>query len=58
VKQNLDGGEIIQVQLKTFDQFLKLADNPKFRNRDLIIEMLRARLSQTAKAKLKKLIFE
>jgi ADP-ribose pyrophosphatase YjhB (NUDIX family) len=55
--QDLDGGEIIEVQYKTFDQFLKLTDETKFHNKDLVIEMLRARLSAKKTSEFKKLIF-
>lgn len=53
----LDGGELIKMELKTFDQFLKMSDNPNFKNRETVIELLKARLSTKAKAKLKKQIF-
>lgn len=56
-EQNLDGGEIIEIQLKSFEQFLKYSDHPKFYNRDVIIEMLRARLSIKSKQALKGLLF-
>lgn len=56
-EQELDGGEIIEVQLKSFNQFLKMADEPTFNNWELIPELLRARLYPKKKAELKKLIF-
>lgn len=56
-KQDLDGGEIIEVKLVNFEQFLKFSDNPKFHNHDLLIEMLQARLHPKRKAEFKKLIF-
>ena len=55
--QDLDGGEIIKVQLKTFDQFLKFADPKIFHSRDIIIELLQAQLSSKKKAQLKKDIY-
>jgi ADP-ribose pyrophosphatase len=53
----LDGGEKIRLEYRTFDEFLKMSDLPDFHNRDLIIEMQRARLSNQAKLRLKKQIF-
>jgi 8-oxo-dGTP pyrophosphatase MutT (NUDIX family) len=55
--QSLDGGEEIQVELVSFEHFLKLSDESTFHNRDLIIEMLRARLHKDKKEAFKKLIF-
>ena len=57
-EQKLDGGEIIDVQLWEFEKFLKLSDDIEFRNRDLTIELLRARLSPKSKAAFKKLLFD
>lgn len=56
-KQSLDGGEKIKVELKTFEQFLNMVDKPDFHNRDIIIEVLKARLSARARASFKKVIF-
>ncbi len=57
-EQSLDGGgEIIKVKMVSFEQFLKLSENPSFRNRDIIIEMLKARLSKKRTIALKKEIF-
>ncbi len=53
----VEGGEDIKMKLVTYDQFLKLTDNPNFGYRDLTILMLRARMSKTEKSKLKKAIF-
>lgn len=53
----LDGGEIIKLKLVSFEEFLKYSDNPHFHHRDIIIELLRARLSKKAKSEFKKLIF-
>ena len=55
--QNLDSGEKIEIKLISFEQFLKLSDDPNFSNRDLIIEILKARLSKKAKEDFRKLIF-
>lgn len=57
-KQTLDGGELIDVKLYSFNEFLKLSDNPKFHNRDMIVELLRARLTTKSKDALKRQIFE
>lgn len=56
-EQKLDGGEIIEIQLKTFDQFLKFCENEELHNRDIVIETLRASLSPKKKTALKKLFF-
>lgn len=55
-EQKLDGGEKIQIKLVTFEQFLRFSEETTFHNRDLIIEMLRARLDRKKKAALRKLI--
>lgn len=55
--QNLDAGEKIEIKYVTFEQFLRLSDNPRFSHRDLIVEMLRARLSPRAKKDFRKQIF-
>ncbi len=57
-KQKLDGGEIIHVKYYTFDQFLKLSDNPHFHNYELIIAMLQARLTKAGYKKLYNEIFK
>lgn len=56
-EQALDGGEMIDVKLYGFEEFLKLSDNPQFHNRDMTIELLRARLTPKSKAAFKKLLF-
>lgn len=55
--QKLDGGEIIKVKLYTYDNFLKLSDNPHFHNSDLVILMLQARLSKSKYSAFKRTIF-
>ncbi len=55
--QDLDGGEKIEVKKVTFEQFLKFSDDVNFHNRELIIYMLQARLSEQKKRQFKKLIF-
>jgi ADP-ribose pyrophosphatase len=56
-EQNLDGGEKIQIELRTFEQFLKLSDSNDFHHPRLISEMLRARMSKKNTQAFKKLIF-
>ncbi len=57
-EQTLDGGEIINVKLLNFEDFLKLSDNKDFRNRDVTIELLRARLTRKSKNAFKNLLFD
>ena len=56
-EQRLDGGEIIEIEYRTFDEFLMLSEDPLFRGHEVTHELLRARLSKTYQAELKKLIF-
>lgn len=56
-KASPDNGEIIQTKLVSFEDFLKLSDNPNYVYGDLLPHMLRARISKSAKSKFKKLIF-
>ncbi|QQS23401.1 NUDIX hydrolase [bacterium] len=56
--QKLDGGEIIKVKLYSYDEFLRLSDNPHFHNSDLVILMLQARLSKSKYLAFKKTIFQ
>ena len=53
----LDSGEKIKVKLVTFNQFLKLSDDPSFRSRELIIHLLRARLDKKVRDKFYKELF-
>jgi len=55
--QNLDNGEKISVRLISFDEFLMLADNENFRDKNMIEPMLRARLDPKTKQELRDLIF-
>jgi ADP-ribose pyrophosphatase YjhB (NUDIX family) len=56
-EQSLDGGEIIEVKYYTFEQFLKLPDNPEFHSQNLSLEIMKARLSKTKLKQLEKIIF-
>lgn len=56
-EQRLDGGEIIEIEYRTFEEFLMLSEDPLFRGHEVTHELLRARLSKTYQAQLKKLIF-
>lgn len=56
-KPSLDNGEKIKTRLLTFEEFLLLSDNPSFRNKDAITELLRVRLDSTKKDALKALLF-
>lgn len=55
--QQLDGGEKIEIEYRTFEEFLELSDNPKFHHPRMMMEMLKARMSKENKAAFKKLIF-
>ncbi len=55
--QDLDGGEKIEVNLVSFEEFLKFADNDNFHNERVSAEMLKARLSLKSKTAFKKLLF-
>lgn len=57
-KPQLDAGEKIRNKLITFEQFLKLADNPRFRDRNMIINLLRLRLNKQEQKKFKELLFK
>ncbi|HKY74490.1 MAG TPA: NUDIX hydrolase [Patescibacteria group bacterium] len=54
----LDAGEKIQNILMTFDEFLSLADEPTFRDADLIPDMLRAQRSKTERDAFKQQVFQ
>ena len=56
-EQNLDAGEKIQVFLQSFEDWLKMSDDPRYIEGATIIDMLRARLNSKNKKKLKKLMF-
>ncbi len=53
----LDNGEQIKIKLITFEEFLLLSDNPSFRNKDAITELLRVRLDLVRKEQLRTMLF-
>jgi len=55
--QKLDVGEKIKVSLISFEEYLKLADNPQSHMWETIIDSLKARLDKKYKNYLKKVIF-
>ncbi len=55
-EQALDGGEKIKVTLVTFEEFLELRNNQKFRNQDLIPLLKKAAENEEEKQKLKDLL--
>lgn len=54
-EQKLDPGEKIQTILITFEEFLELRNNPKFRNKDLVPLLEKAAGSEEEKQKLKEI---
>lgn len=52
-----DPGEKIRTDFASFDEFLTLADNPKFRHKDIVPTLLRARYIPGNKEELRKLLF-
>ncbi len=52
-----DAGERISLRLVTFDEFLALADDPTFSEKELVVDLLKARTDSTAKESLRKLLF-
>lgn len=56
-RPRLDGGEKITNKLVSFDKFLMLSENPRFRESEVAAEMLRARLVKRNRAKFHKLLF-
>lgn len=56
-KPRLDGGEKITNKLVSFDKFLMLSENPRFRETEVVADMLRARLDKRNREKLHKLLF-
>lgn len=57
-QNHVDNGEKITPELLSFEQFLLLADNPLFRNTDVVMELLRVRLDSDRKARLYQLLFK
>jgi 8-oxo-dGTP pyrophosphatase MutT (NUDIX family) len=52
-----DAGEKIITKLITFEEFLLLSDNQKFRGKELTSILLRARLNKKKKKELRRLLF-
>ncbi len=52
---NLDGGEKIILKPVTFDELLELPDNSLFNEKEVVLELLQARLDEKKKAGLKRL---
>lgn len=55
-EQALDPGEKIEVTLVTFEEFLELRNNPKFRNKELLTLLEKASENEEEKQKLKDLL--
>lgn len=55
---HLDAGEKIKLTLIALDEFLRLADNPRFRSRLVIPSLYRMRLYPKEKAKFQRLLFK
>lgn len=56
--QSLDGGEKIKIREATFEEFLRVAARPNFRNKDVSFDLLRWRAYEPKKLeKLKKKLF-
>lgn len=55
-KQNLDAGERIENSLISFEDFLLLADDEKFRHKDFLPDMYRMRLYPEEKEAFRKLL--
>lgn len=49
-EQSLDGGEDIQPRLVSLDEFLELANGPRFAERELAAELTKLRLDEAARA--------
>jgi ADP-ribose pyrophosphatase len=56
-KQNLDNGEKIKIKLVSFEQYLKLSENPDSHMELSLIDMFKARLDKKYKVYLKRTIF-
>lgn len=54
-KPNLDGGEKIKLKFVTFDEFLDLATNEKFVEKEIVLELLEAKFVPAKKESLHKL---
>lgn len=56
--QQLENGEKIITRFMTFDDFLCLADNPRFRGGNTIVKLLRAKYEPAEREKLRRLLFK
>lgn len=55
-RQNLDAGEKIENVLVNFENFLLLAEDERFRHKDLLVDLYRMRLYPKEKEKFRKLL--
>jgi len=55
---HLDSGEKITCRLITFDEFLMLSDEPRFRGREMVELLLRARMDGKMSEEIKSLLFK
>lgn len=56
-RPNPDAGEKIKPRLVTFDQFINLTDNPRFRGKNLKLILLRARYDRAVRHQLRRKLF-
>jgi ADP-ribose pyrophosphatase len=54
---HLDSGEKIRPHLITFEEFLSLAEDPTFQERDMKLDLIRAKYNSAAREELQKLLF-
>jgi cell shape-determining protein MreC len=52
----LDSGEKIENKLYTFDEFMELVENPKFRNKDIANKLKEIKHNEEEKQKFKALL--
>lgn len=57
-KQNLDAGEKIKPKWISFDQFLKLGFDSRFRDNELKLDLIKAYYSKTERQKLERMFFK
>jgi 8-oxo-dGTP pyrophosphatase MutT (NUDIX family) len=55
-EQKLDSGEKIENKLYTFDEFMELVENPKFRNKDIANKLKEIKHNEEEKQKFKALL--
>lgn len=53
----LDGGERITLRAVTLDELIELADDPIFQNKEMVIDLVKARYDKEVRASLEKLLF-